>query len=152
MELSRDNRAGDFRGLTIIFFAMLAGQLLFAAVTYFLISTEGGLGEAGFLEGNAVNYLGLYIVLMIAGAYYLDRNRASNAAKRSYNDYRQAITSYRTSVILRSAIVEAAVLLTIVVALLTGNLTVLLIALLGSAAFFLFRPSEDQFTERYGRL
>ena len=152
MELNRDNRTGDFRNLRIIFFAMLAGQLLFAAVTYFLVSTDGGLGQAEFLGGDVVPYLALYIFVMVGGAYYLDRTRANNAARRKYPNYRAAMNSYRTTVIIRSAIVEAAVLLTLIVALLTGNLTVLLIALVGSAAFFLFRPSEEEFEARYGRV
>ena len=61
----------------------------------------------------------------------------------------EKIQHYKSSIILRSALLEGANLICIIFFFLENNYFFLLLFLIGMGAFLLVRPSEDNFKEKY---
>ncbi|MGB3801820.1 MAG: hypothetical protein WA952_18525 [Lewinella sp.] len=135
-----------FRQLQTIFYALLMGQLLFAVFVWFTIQGEPA---RFFMDARSDIYvLAGYAVCMVGGAWFLDQFRAKTVAKqKGIRD--RAASSYRATVFIRLAILESATLLLTTVALLTYNYEALGLVVLMLGAFWYFRPSLVEFTERY---
>ena len=135
-----------FRQLQTIFYALLLGQLIFAVTVWFLIRGEE---RRYFLDGEADLYvLAGYAVCMVGGAWFLDQFRRKTVAKQK-GIRERAASSYRATVFIRLAILESATLLLTAVALLTFNYEALGLVVLMLGAFWYFRPTLEEFTERY---
>ncbi len=129
-----------------IFYALLMAQLIYAVVVWFLIRGE----EARFfMDPQADLYiLAGYALCMVGGAWFLDQFRARTVTKQK-NIRDRAASSYRATVFIRLAILESATLLITTIALLTYNYEALGLVCLMLGAFWYFRPTVLQFTERY---
>lgn len=142
------NNAGQFNALKIIFFALLAGMFLFALITTYLISQNES-GPSFFLGPDSdLLALGGYVLAMIFFSRFID-GMWKKQIPTVLRVQRPAFDHYRTNVIIRLAILEGAGLLTIVLALVTNNSLLFLATALVGMAFWLARPSEEEFTERY---
>lgn len=145
MELSKEN----FRALGIIFYALLAGMLLYAAITVFLISSREYPPEP--LLGTPMNDLlcmGGYVMAMIFFARFID-GMWQKQIPTVLRMKRSGLAHYRANVIIRLAIIEGGGLFSVTFALLSGNLALLLVTLLAAGAMWLVRPTEEEFLERY---
>lgn len=142
------SNSADFKTLNIIFFALLAGQLLFAAVVVYLVG--GQRADAEYLLGPQTDLMAVtaYVLAMVFVSRFIDsmwqRQIATVLRVR-----RPAFAHYRTNVIVRLAILEGASLLTIVFALVTRNMTLLIATAFVLAAFWMARPTVEEFNERY---
>ncbi|MEM6771320.1 MAG: hypothetical protein AAF597_12125 [Bacteroidota bacterium] len=139
----------DFRSLQVLFYAMLIGQLLFMLVVIFLVQ-NGEMGERSHIFGENEDLIiaGVYVMVMIGLSRFID-GMWKKQIPTVQRVNRSAFGHYRNTVILRLAILEGAGLLTIVLALVTSNPTLFLATALGLMAFWLARPAEEEFTERY---
>lgn len=142
------NNTGQFITLRIIFYALLAGMFLFALVTTYLISQNDS-GPSYFLGPESDLFaLGGYVLAMIFLSRFID-GMWKKQVPTVLRVQRPAFNHYRTNVIIRLAILEGAGFLTIVLALVTNNSLLFLATALVGMAFWLARPSVEEFTERY---
>ncbi len=140
----------DFRQLQVLFFAMVIGQLLFMAVVIFLL-WEGGLAPSYLLgEYEDLMIAGAYVAGMIFMSRFIDSMWKKQIATMQRLQ-RSSFGHYRSTVILRLAILEGAGLLTIILAMVTRNPVLFLATALGLMAFWTAQPREQEFTDRYDK-
>jgi len=95
-----------FRRLQVIYFALLTGMFLLAAILHFTIPP---LSES---VGSPFIFIGLMAVLIIAGYVIFRKKTAEMASLTQLND---RMNHYFTAFIIRSALFEAPVLIGLVV-------------------------------------
>jgi len=141
----------EFRKLDIIFYALIMGQLLFAIVVVYLIFS------GPLVMQQAAPLLGEQTDLMLVAAYALGmifmsrfmnstRSKSISAARKSGLNL---FGHYRSTVIIRLALLEGAALFIIVLTLVTANPQLLLLLLPLWYAFYISRPSKEEFREAY---
>ncbi len=134
----------DFKSLQIIYFALLIGQL---GVAVFLIFATGLSGTT-----NSDQIFRFIVPIMLVGGIFgsyliYNKKREEGAA---LNSLEEKVFHYRTSTILRCAIMEGVVLTSLVFFFLEGGASYyLLFAAIGLAVFFTFRPTIAAFTSDY---
>jgi hypothetical protein len=138
--------APSFRSTFLLYIALLLGQLIFCFVILFLLTQPD---RSPNPEDPAYPFLGLTIVFICAGvAWFLNKLRLDSLPRLQAN-FGGKIMHYRTSVILRSAVLESGNLFCLVLALLEGSLTPVLHFCLGLGVFLYFRPSVTEMVENY---
>lgn len=137
-----------FRKASFIFFALLLGQLVFGAVVYYLLATTAERQYEDFSELLP----GYTPYLVIAGtaflALFLDRLRRNQGSGLT-SRLGSKVLHYRTSVLLRSAILEAGNILVLTFILLTFERDFWLAFALGIGLFLLARPRREEFVSIY---
>ena len=133
-----------FYSLQILFFAMIAGLVLFAIVAYYLNMTEQGAKDPS-LNGMFYFIVPSTLVLGIIGGQYLS-NAKFQAAKEAPN-LSAKLEGFRTGMILRYATIEGPGMLAIVAYLLTNNFLYLVIGLAGILFFLRHQPTKDRAIE-----
>lgn len=136
----------DFRSLFIVFLGLIGGQVIFAAVAYFLNST--GNNEPSMANADFAYLVPLVLLACFLGAYFWDRSRSSTNTQVK-EELKQRMDHYRTTVVVRLAILEGANILSIIAYLLTNEYVYLVYFALGLGASLAFRPSRGQFQQRY---
>ncbi|WP_157974422.1 hypothetical protein [Lewinella sp. IMCC34183] len=135
-----------FQRLQTIFYGLLMAQLLFAIVVWFLIR---GQAPRYFMDGETdLLVVAGYAVCMVGGAWFIDNFR-KRTVRRQRNFRERAASSYRATVYVRLAIIESATLLLTAIALLTFNFEPLALVVLMMGVFYWFRPTVEEFAERY---
>jgi hypothetical protein len=137
-----------FRKAALLFYALLIGQLVFGAVVYYLLATTVGREYEDFTE-----LLPSYTpYLVVAGtaflALFLNQLRR-NQGRGLTSQVGSKILHYRTTVLLRSAILEAGNILVLTFILLTFERDFWLAFALGIALFLLARPRRAEFLTIY---
>lgn len=141
------NPAMLFRQTNILYYALLLGQILFCLVAVFALDSaqprqSGWPGEP----------FGMIVPIMMVGlfgvAFLLNNKRLAIGAGEP--DLDAKVAHYRTTVIIRSALVEGANLLSVVCFLLENNTTFLIFFACGMLVFLYFRPSVNEFMQHYG--
>ena len=130
-----------------IHLALLAGQLLFGLVVFYL-STSQRLGDAGVNPSSSM--LGpLLSVTTILVAFILNRMRRNQSKSFSHPERRS--NHYRNTVLLRSAIVESGNLFILLFFFIDAfNVIYLSFFIIGIFVFYFLGPSEKEFAEWYG--
>ncbi len=136
----------NFRNLNILFLALLLGQLLFAGVAYFL-NMDKDPAEAAMKNADFAILVPGALLAGFLGAYLLDKAQANKAPVKGTPE--EKLTHYRTSLIIRLALMEGANFLAIIAYFLTQENIYLVYAALGIGAFVMFRPTISQFSQRY---
>ncbi len=135
-----------FQRLQTIFYGLLMAQLLFAIIVWFLIR---GHEARYFMDGETDLFVVAgYAVCMVGGAWFIDNFR-KRTVRRQRNFRERAASSYRATVYVRLAIIESATLLLTAIALLTYNFEPLALVVLMTGVFYWFRPTVEEFAERY---
>ncbi|MEM6768358.1 MAG: hypothetical protein AAF655_25695 [Bacteroidota bacterium] len=125
--------------LQLIHAALIIGQLLFAGVAIFLISQGGPLSED---LTDIFQLLAPILVLGgIAGSIFLPKTLLASAKESS--DLSGKLQTYRSTSIIKFAILEAPSLVSLVAFLLTGNSFFLGLAAIIVAVFFMNRPTTS---------
>lgn len=135
-----------FQQLNILYLALLAGQLLFCGVAYFLIynnMTDHQPPDDALFK----TLVPLFILGGAGAAYFLNRRRQVQGGE--LDSLEAKAQHYRSSVIIRSALMEGANLFAIVAGLLQQDLLYLLYFAVGVLAFVYFRPSKQNFIREY---
>lgn len=137
-----------FRNTSLIFYALLLGQLLFGAVVYYLLATTPGreFGDAVDLLPPLSPYLVLAAVAL--PAHFLNRLRRNQGASLT-GPLGSKILHYRTTVLLRSAVLEAGNILILTFILLTFASSYWFAFAIGIGLFLLARPSREEFLSIY---
>ena len=130
----------------IIFLGLLIGQLLFAGVIYFLMM---GNKSGHLLASNLFFSLVPVAVLLLLGgaAWYVNRHQAQRIPAGMPLDAR--LKHYQQRVLVRMALVEAGVLTVGVFAMISANMSLYLLMLVGVGVFTLFRPRAEEFVRDY---
>jgi len=136
-----------FKQLQLIFFALLAGQVVFAGVVYYTISQS----LAQTSEMPMFTYLiPLVLLSAVAMSYFLNKQLKAQASEQKTEDEKSI--HYKRRVILRAAILEGGNLMAIIAVLITGQMYFMLYFLLGIIIFYFFRPTEQEMQEDYQQI
>ncbi len=145
------NNADEFKSLSIITYALMAGLTLFALVTYYLNTSGEPIGSGAFVSPTMdlliVGGVGLTCLTM---SRIVSGKLLGNFPQEERRDFQSAIGGYRSAIIVRLALLEGAGLLACVFALVTGNLNLLLITGFMVMMMWLGRPTETEFAEWRG--
>ena len=131
----------NIKALTILHFSLLVGQLVFAAIAYYLhysgVFTGIDLGDnlTIVLVIIAVNAVVLTVLAFTMYKKKLDGIRNANAPTGD------KLIAYRAASLIRWAMLEAPVLLAIIAFLITGNINLLLVAGVILILFITTRPT-----------
>lgn len=135
-----------FRSTLLLYIALLIGQIIFCFVIIFLLTQPDQV--VNWTE-EIYPYIGLAIVgVSGATAWYLNKLRQESLPKLQAN-LQGKVLHYRTTVILRCAVVEGGNLFCLVVALLTKSMIPILYFCLGLGIFLYFRPRLRELSELY---
>lgn len=140
-----------FRQIRLIFLAMLAGMMLFLGVTLFLVySGEGGLNYSHEGSDSSLKLIlpAFFLFASFAGGLILYKKRMEGA-KRKQASLAEKVVTYRNANILRWAMMEGAILLCIVLALVGFGKLLLLLAALGLGFFLTARPDPKAFAREF---
>lgn len=132
-----------FKNLQIIFFALLFGQIWFAACAYFINTFTEGFdnSDAGFVQ------IAQIIVTVLAVSSLLISTQVSKAIinkAKANNTLKKKLEGYRSALIVKYALLEGPSLFSCTFLLLTGNLFFFVIPMLIIAIFFMHKPSKEK--------
>lgn len=135
-----------FNHINIVYYALLAGQILFCSVIVFAIQ-DPETRQTGWPEAP----LGLIVPILLAGllplVFFINNRQLNRAAEQE--NLLSKVAHYRTLVLLRSALIEGVNLFCLVCLLLENNSTFLIFFGAGLLLFLYFRPSVSEFLQHY---
>lgn len=135
----------QFKQIILIYGALMLGQVLFCLVVIFIV-TSGP--DPAPQEGTPFELIVPTVIFVaIAGSFFVYRMRKQQGT--ALTGLSNKVEHYRTTAIMRSAILEGANLLAIFITFVTNNLNFLLWFSLGLLVFLYFRPSVEQFIRDY---
>lgn len=141
-------KSEDFRPLTIIAFALMAGLALFAAVVTYLITSDSSMGSEAIISPQMdIMLVAGFGLLCLTMSRFISSKILKDTSRKQRQDYPTAIGRYRTALIIRLALLEGPGLFACAFALVTGNLNLLLITAFLLAMMWLSKPSETEFEE-----
>ncbi len=135
----------QFKQIVLIYAALMVGQILFCMITIMIVTagTDPIPKEDNLLE----SLLPVFVLGAFALSYLVYRTRLQSGSELS--GLANKVEHYRSTAIIRAAIMEGANLLVIVLTLVDNNLNHLIWFSLGLLAFLYFRPSTEQFIRDY---
>ena len=134
------------RSTFLIYVSLVLGQVIFSLFTVFLITQP----DRDLKEGSDYPFLGILVVFLAAGAaWFVNKLRKDQLPKLRFN-HDGKLLHYRTTVIMRSAMVEAGNLFCLILALLEGSLAPILYFCVGMVVFLYFRPQLAELVQLYG--
>ncbi len=132
------------RSTTIIYFALLAGQLMFVAVTFLVNTNAIHLDLANSAKYNLFYFVPAFaICCAFAGIFIFKKLTSDYVQKAADGNYSLAekLRLFQSAIIVRSALFEGAALFAIVNFLLTGNLFFIIIAVCLMVIYLSLRPT-----------
>lgn len=148
MATERALRDNSFKSINIIYYALVAGQIMMAAVLFYMVTSDGG--EVGF-SWEMSNPFHLIAPTLILGSIVMSTFLYNNRLRegRSQTGFFEKLQHYRGTIIIRSALMEGANLVCLVFFFLEQNYFFLALFFVGLAAFLMVRPSVQVFKENY---
>jgi len=141
--------AGDVRAIRILFYAMIAGVVLFSVIVLALSFIEEAVSP---IKGYENIVLGVLIVISLI-CYYFARtgyNKGIAAAKDSLISLPDKLNTYRATLIRYLALCEGPALFGIILFFLTGNYFMFIITGLMVAAMLAKAPTRQRVIEELG--
>ncbi|MFK7773648.1 MAG: hypothetical protein AB8F94_15970 [Saprospiraceae bacterium] len=146
MATERVSTANEFKGNYIIYYALVAGQVLIALVISFLMM--GNEITFGWDMSNPFHLIAPILMLSsISMSSFLFTKKMEEA--KNIKGLFSKLAHYRSAIILRSAVIEGVNLACIIFYFLEQNYFFLLLFFIGLGVFLLVRPSEEFFREKY---
>lgn len=139
----------QFRNLNLMFTALSIGQLLFLIIILYVILGEMQMQKSLPIEQQTLLIIGAAGILLIAYATRGLGNYFRNKAVKEKQSLEKKIGTYRTSLIMRWALVEGFNLLILIMAFLQQDKSLLLLFGAGLVFFFSLKPSAPAFSEAY---
>lgn len=134
------NFAQYFRSLQILFFALLAGQIL-VTITLFTVYEPSTSGE--FSDEETLRFIFPLLVIMLAGlAFFLYRKKLESA--RAQPTLKEKLMDYRVAGVLKWAPIESATLISVVLFFISGKQYYLYAAIAIIAIFATQFPSRQR--------
>lgn len=132
----------QFKSINILWLALLAGQLIFFTVIYFVMPGTGS-SDLGIFE----TLVPIFLLGALTVGYYINKMRMNQGAE--LEGLEQKLEHYRATVIMRSALFEGANLMAVIAMFLDRPEPYLVYFAVGVAAFIFFRPSIEKFISGY---
>lgn len=144
-----NNVQNELRALSIIHIAMVAGQLIFFGVIFFIQKSTGGalLGNTDEM-GILLQVLPILALMPLPAGFFLYNLKAKEAMQIEENEKKLAL--YKSGFILKLAIIESSVFLSLVGFLLTAAPFFWIIFLIGIAVMVLSKPSISKLMSDFG--
>jgi hypothetical protein len=141
-----DPQPNDLKAIRILYFAMLAGQVIFAAIVTTLVET--GVLSNGI---DSVSFIMQVVIIVIAAcaipaSFILFRKRLADINPEE--DLAKKIEKYRAALILRMALCEFPAMFAIIAYFITTNRSFLWITILLIGNFLLIYPSRDKIIQQ----
>ncbi|SMO54432.1 hypothetical protein SAMN06265379_102401 [Saccharicrinis carchari] len=135
-------KANDFfKSLTIIYFAMLMGPIIFLFLVLFLKLSGGQIITDKFSSSYGVMVFLISFISVNGGRYLYKRLVLQAQSKMNIGE---KLNAYQTSVIINLAFIEGAVLFSIVVFFLTSQVYFLLFTLVLIMIFLTIKPTRQR--------
>lgn len=128
----------------VIYFAMLMGQIVFLSLVLFLKSSRGQIITNKFSSSFGMAVFFISFICVIAGRYLYKRLVLQAKSKDSII---AKLNAYQVSVIVNLALIEGAVLFSIVVFLLTSQIYFLLATIILIIIFLTLKPTRQRAME-----
>lgn len=142
METKPQTSGEYFKVLQIIFYALVAGQVMFGFVALLLIQMAGFNAELQDLENILLIIVCVFVFSGYLGSRIFFQVRMKSA--RARNSLAEKMDDYRGAVIIRFALLEGPSMLSIIAYLITGLWAFLIIAAFIIVIFFALRPTPDK--------
>jgi hypothetical protein len=127
--------------LKIIHIALTVGQLLFAAVVFYLVYSGQVAGDPSS-SGMFMMIVPFFIIAGVGASIMIFNTRRNKIRQKT--DLKEKLSDYRVTQILRYALLEGPTLFALVVAIITGDLGFLYIALGIVVLFASYAPSRGR--------
>lgn len=140
------HQALDFRGINILYYALVVGQFLIACTLLFMMKDDEI--SFGWDMNDILHVVGtiVFISCLTIGTFLYNKKLSEG---KSLNGFLEKLGHYRETIILRSALLEGGNLICIIFFFLVQNYFFLLLFIIGFCAFLLVRPSVNTFKENY---
>ncbi|MBI5914858.1 MAG: hypothetical protein HY842_05735 [Bacteroidetes bacterium] len=143
--MNRSQQPVTFKQIQILFFALLAGQVMIGAVLFFVLTIDGVESSAG---GSVFKFIIPVAVFgSISASVFINRYFGEQAGTQA--NLQAKLQHFRTRNLFRWAVQEAGNLVAIVLAALDANTLLMFWFAFGAMAFAMARPSLDKFLEEY---
>ena len=136
--------------LGILYFALIAGQLL-VAVLLFMFAEDRSAQEAdGAVGDSTISLVVAFFCLMSIGMSFFLYNKRKEIGRKLTGTTSDKLTHYRSSFLVRAAMIEGANLVALIFYFfIERNMVFLVLFALGIAAFLIIRPTVDRIVEDY---
>jgi len=136
----------ELKAIRILYLAMLAGQVVFAAIVTTLVET--GILSRGLDSVTLVMQIAIFVfaAISIPASFILFRKRMADIGPEE--DLGKKIEKYRAALILRMALCEFPTLFAIIAYFVTTNRSFLWMILLLIGNFVLIYPTRDKIIEQ----
>jgi hypothetical protein len=131
----------------IIFYALLAGQIIFLLISLYLVSASIVKSNPDLSLILTFTILILISPLLVAGPIIYRKLISKNSD--SVKSLEQKLILYRQGMIIKLALVEGTSIFSIVCFLITGNFLFVIIAILLISLFFLHKPTLEKFASDF---
>lgn len=131
-----------FKGLTIVYFALMAGQLVFLILALALVLSVKLGNDGGELGDFLIYIVPIFMVGGIIASTVMFKKSLSEAKNK--NTLLEKMNFYRSALIVRYAPLEGVTMFAIVAYLLSGNLIFLGVATLTILIFLIIKPSPEK--------
>ena len=131
-----------FKALQIVYYALIAGQVLFGLLAFYLIQTRLFDGDQKELRDIFIYIVPVFVAGGLFGSGILFKSRL-NLAKEKTSLY-EKMSDYRSALIVRYALLEGPSFFGIVVFLITGDYLFLGMSGLIIAVFFTLMPTANR--------
>lgn len=136
----------QFKSIQIVFFALLAGQIIFLFISVYLVQSGNfKTNEDLFLIFFVVTLMIITPAIVVGPMLYrsfMNKAKPEMSALEKFNLYKQGT-------VIKLAFVEAPTIFSIVGFLLTGSYVFLFLAVGIIVLFFMHKPSLDKFSEDF---
>ncbi|MBL7826610.1 MAG: hypothetical protein JNJ57_08275 [Saprospiraceae bacterium] len=129
-----------FRGLQILFFALLAGQVLLCGLMWFIIPIDRSSPE--FTQDIWLNGIGVFSLLLAGLSMWLGKKTTESA--RVQPNLLQKLVVYRSAKILSWALIEGATMVNVVFFYLSGRIEFMYLAACAIGFFATNIPRKDK--------
>ncbi|MBX2870583.1 MAG: hypothetical protein KTR30_00730 [Saprospiraceae bacterium] len=139
----------QFQNLNLMFAALSLGQVLFLLIILYVVWGETNTGSTLPIDKQTLLIIGALGFLGIAYAARGLGNYFRNKAVKEKQPLEQKVSAYRSSLIMRWALVEGFNLFILIMAFLQQDKSMLLLFGAGLIVFFSLKPSTTAFAEAY---
>ncbi len=139
------NTKDFFKQLNILYFSLLAGQVMFVVITFlFNVIMNMTIGADHILFTVIVP---IYAFIAFLAGNFIFKKKLEEIAGKPLNN---RMETYKTAFLIRLALMESVSFFTLVIYLISGNLIYLAFALLIIILYSLLRPSKEKITDELG--
>jgi hypothetical protein len=139
-------KPNDLKAIRVLYFALLAGQLLFTLIVTLLVET--GILSNGFQSVTLMFQVAVLVIAAttIPASFLLFRKRLSDVSAEEALD--KKLEKYRAALILRMALCEMPVLFAIIAYFVTNNRSFLWMTIVLIINFLFIYPSRNRIVEQ----